>query len=544
MVLFIVLVVVAMVSLAGFSFCALMSTENKAAHLQGDQLQLEQAVASGVEFVKALVAQPRQLWPEGGGLYDNPDLFRNVPVFDDPRTGRKGRFSVLMPKVEEGEITGTRFGVEDESNRLSLAALLAWERRWPGTGRQALLKLPGMTETAADSILDWMDFDDEPRQFGAETDYYASRNAPYGPRNTVPVSLEELLLVRGVTRALLFGADTDQNFQTDGNESLSGDERFERLRSGTALPWAMLLTVHSAERNLTPEGQPRINLNDPNLQQLYRRLSQVYDANTARFFIAYRQFGPYESTAPVPAGGNDLPINWTQPGTFRFTSVLDVIGARVRATASTTPGAAGGAAANDPTATAGMTMRQRIAASRQTRPATVGGPSQVLLTSPFLADLTAARQYLPRLLDYTTVNPYPVIRGRININQASKTVLSCLPGLDETRLAHIISAREVAPGGESHDHDYPTWLLTEGIVDLPLMKALLPSITTGGNVFRTQVVGYFEGGGPTFRAEVVVDATGPEPRQLYWKDLRALGRGFTDEVFRDPQLQGSVNDER
>ena len=59
MVLFIVLVVVAMVSLAGFSFCALMSTENKAAHLQGDQLQLEQAVASGVEFVKALVAQPR-----------------------------------------------------------------------------------------------------------------------------------------------------------------------------------------------------------------------------------------------------------------------------------------------------------------------------------------------------------------------------------------------------------------------------------------------------------------------------------------------------
>ena len=50
MVLIIVVVVVAMLSLAGLSFVATMHTENKAVHIQANQLQLEHVVGSGVEF--------------------------------------------------------------------------------------------------------------------------------------------------------------------------------------------------------------------------------------------------------------------------------------------------------------------------------------------------------------------------------------------------------------------------------------------------------------------------------------------------------------
>ena len=46
MVLVFVLIVVAMIALAGFSFAELMLTENKAAHLHGDSLALEQAISS------------------------------------------------------------------------------------------------------------------------------------------------------------------------------------------------------------------------------------------------------------------------------------------------------------------------------------------------------------------------------------------------------------------------------------------------------------------------------------------------------------------
>ena len=37
--------------------------------------------------------------------------------------------------------------------------------------------------------------------------------------------------------------------------------------------------------------------------------------------------------------------------------------------------------------------------------------------------------YLPQLMDYVTVNPAATIPGRININQASATVLAGIPGM-------------------------------------------------------------------------------------------------------------------
>jgi hypothetical protein len=45
-------------------------------------------------------------------------------------------------------------------------------------------------------------------------------------------------------------------------------------------------------------------------------------------------------------------------------------------------------------------------------------------------------------------------------------------------------------------------------------------------VYRVQVIGYFEGGGPTSRLEAVIDTTGGKPRVAYWRDLTELGRGF------------------
>ena len=66
----------------------------------------------------------------------------------------------------------------------------------------------------ADAILDWIDPDDAPRPFGAEADYYQGLAVPYAPRNGVPQCLEELLLVRGVTRDLLFGADANFNHRS------------------------------------------------------------------------------------------------------------------------------------------------------------------------------------------------------------------------------------------------------------------------------------------------------------------------------------------
>ena len=59
-----------------------------------------------------------------------------------------------------------------------------------------------------DSLLDWKDGDDLHRLSGAESDYYLSLPKPYRAANRDFESLEELILVRGVTPAILYGTDT------------------------------------------------------------------------------------------------------------------------------------------------------------------------------------------------------------------------------------------------------------------------------------------------------------------------------------------------
>jgi general secretion pathway protein K len=56
-----------------------------------------------------------------------------------------------------------------------------------------------------DSILDWRDADDFYRIHGAENDYYQSLKEPYRCKNGNFDSIEELLLVRGITPALFYG---------------------------------------------------------------------------------------------------------------------------------------------------------------------------------------------------------------------------------------------------------------------------------------------------------------------------------------------------
>ena len=62
-----------------------------------------------------------------------------------------------------------------------------------------------------DAILDWMDPDDLEQLNGAELEYYQSLTPPYLPRNGPFNSVEELLLVRGITEPMFYGSLHRQN---------------------------------------------------------------------------------------------------------------------------------------------------------------------------------------------------------------------------------------------------------------------------------------------------------------------------------------------
>lgn len=62
-------------------------------------------------------------------------------------------------------------------------------------------------ETIADSIVDWRDDDDLHLTNGAESEYYEGLDRPYRAKNAAFDSVEELLLVKGVTRESFYGHD-------------------------------------------------------------------------------------------------------------------------------------------------------------------------------------------------------------------------------------------------------------------------------------------------------------------------------------------------
>lgn len=94
--------------------------------------------------------------------------------------------------------------VIDEAGKLALNKLDAATLR---TIFENLEVEPDQAEVIADSIVDWTDEDDLHLTNGAESEYYEGLDRPYRAKNAPFDSVEELLLVRGVTRGIFYGED-------------------------------------------------------------------------------------------------------------------------------------------------------------------------------------------------------------------------------------------------------------------------------------------------------------------------------------------------
>jgi hypothetical protein len=85
---------------------------------------------------------------------------------------------------------------------------------------------------------------------------------------------------------------------------------------------------------------------------------------------------------------------------------------------------------------------------------------------------------------------------------------------------------------EDTSHRSATWLVTEGgILTLDQMKKIEPVVNGGGTVYRAQVVGYYDQGGPDARIEAILDATKTPSRVVFWRDITHLGRGYPRDLL-------------
>lgn len=154
--------------------------------------------------------------------HENPDY-----GYEPPLAGEDGEVVVEWPPMPNR--TGIPIGngkfdyiITDEEGRLNVNYLNSRLRMGDKTMREVfreLLLATGVPEgeepdIIIDSIMDWIDRGDEHRLNGAETDWYEANYAekgfsyPYSCKNARLDTIDELLLIRGITPDLLYGSDS------------------------------------------------------------------------------------------------------------------------------------------------------------------------------------------------------------------------------------------------------------------------------------------------------------------------------------------------
>ncbi len=587
MALLVVVVLVMLIALGAYRFSFYMESQYRLTRLHEEQVHARLAAISGLELAAAIVEMPPAQRISIGGLLDNAAVFRDIAVdasvaaTESNRDPNAWRFCLVSPRAADeptnsplsaSQIVGApslsfRFGLENESAKLHIPTLIAWDRLMPGHARTTLLGLPGVSEAMVDA---WL------RELGV------SVRVDKGGLQDQHASLEDL-------RHTWFGGDLNQNYQLDPfeirfasqhqslNQAASQQSSSSPNSAGGFKPLQRYVTWVSGHRNATRNGHSRIFLNETDLQSLHRKLSLVWSPEWANFVIAMRQFGPSNGFAIAPglaspksvdstSLGNTIPKaqapsnpaptisppivfippippippipstpstpstptqtnaaavaissaelvqDWTpdfrKAAVFTFRSPLDLVGAVVDLP-SLSPSSP--------------------SSSRAIQPSTV----KRTLRNPFSSDLSEVRNYLGRLLDDVTVDMSPVSEGRIDASEAPAEVLAGVPGLDLSLAQRMVQQRSGSTNAMTTTQELDTiaWLLD--LVDLAKLKELEPYLTCRSDVYSVQAVGYRDSQSAVYRTTATIDARESPSQLRNQKVWHPWDRGFPIEQLAD-----------
>ncbi len=534
MALLVVVVLVMLISLGAYRFSFYMESQYRLSRLHEEQVHARLAAMSALELAAAIVEMPQSQRVLIGGLRENAAAFRDIGVDDSISTTLSSRdpavwrFCLVSPdNAEEVKSNSTasnpslgtkslpiHFGLENESAKLHIPTLIAWDRMRPGHARTTLLGLPGTSESMVDS---WL------REFGISV-----RVDKGGTQNQL-ASLDDL-------RHAWFGGDLNQNYRFDPIEVRLATQLLSQNRAaskqpidssnldGALKPLQRYVTWHSGHRNVTRNGDTRIYLNDPNLQSLHQKLTLVWSADWANFVIAMRQFGPSISPAQsTPSAENqkastatissvEVVQEWTpdfgKVPVFTFRSPLDLAGASVVL----------------PSPVTSTSSTTQSSATKRT------------LRNPFPSDLSSVRNYLGRVLDDVTVDVSTALEGRIDVSEAPVEVLAGVPGLELAIAQRIVQQRSKSLDASSKTQELGNiaWLLD--IVDLSKLKELEPYLCSRSDVYSVQAIGYRDNQSAVYRTTATIDATEYPTQILNQKVWHPWDRGFPIEQLADSKL--------
>lgn len=208
--------------------------------------QAEQALEGAARYAESLMM-------ESGtpGLLPDPLIYKSetVPVGE-------ATFWFLGRATDTAGGTVREYGLVDEASKLNLNS--------PLVTNAVLMRLPGMTEELAAAIIDWRSTDASDASGGV-----TGTAVKHGPFE----SIEELALVTGATREILYGEDANMNGVLDPNEDDGGTSLPEDNADGKLDPGLLeYFTVFSKEPAANSDGTQRINVTEQDQREPLRTL--------------------------------------------------------------------------------------------------------------------------------------------------------------------------------------------------------------------------------------------------------------------------------
>jgi len=187
---------------------------------------------------------------------------------------------------------------------------------------QRLLTSMGLPLDIADALVDWVDPDDIRFPYGAETSsYYFNLSPPYTAKNGAMDSVDELLLVKGITPEIYYGLGGG-NFGMERNlvEDNKGDVEIPAYKIGEIIKKELderdgdrnkskpigreksrrlsdYLTVYGQWSDFTDESN-KININTASYRVL-SALSDYMSDDVVSDIIVNRQLEPFQSTSEI-----------------------------------------------------------------------------------------------------------------------------------------------------------------------------------------------------------------------------------------------------
>ncbi|MBA7605893.1 hypothetical protein ES703_13028 [subsurface metagenome] len=190
MVLVLTLVVITILAVLVLEFNYLMRVEVEIAGNYRDSLKAYYLANSGVNFAYLL-------------LRDDDDL--SCDSLDED-------WALAKPPVamEEGTVT---FQIIDECGKININSLLTKKGKIDDRKKAVLERLFEVLEIdkkLADVVCDWLDKDDEVRDFGTEDDYYSNLENPYPCKNGPLNTIDELFLLKDFNDEVFYGKEKER----------------------------------------------------------------------------------------------------------------------------------------------------------------------------------------------------------------------------------------------------------------------------------------------------------------------------------------------